>query len=540
MKPSVIISVVLLLVASTAHASLVVASKDSPGKHRADFVCDGIDDQVEIQKAIDSLPSTGGMVELLEGVFNFSDDVEITKSNVTIRGTGLPTVLTHNPTTLIKLTKDGERGAKTITVADTSQFHVGHLIGVTDEVLQKWPAPKYYYDSPPFIACDFYIVRDISRNTITLDRGLDISVSVGKNARVAPVWAMIRAYGKTNLELSDFQIDCNWDNVAWLIGVGKKSKYSHHPGPEIVRPKDYKCPFPQIVEKVHHPDEPISAIYMDSAHNSKFRNLYLHDIPMNGIFLIESNYILVQGNTIRDFGMKGYVDCYGDYTQVIGNVIENSVKEDGINVYAPGSAYAIVSNNIVRNCPRACIIANGGKGIVVTGNNVYGSGTNPTWGVGIALVTQDAVAVGNYVEGTTIGMVLEWATLVDDHPMTAVGNVIKDCVRGFHVSGANHVNLVGNSVAHTRGGGGVVSTHSDGSSRLIISNNQFLSSSAGDPAMWLSGDNHFIFGNKIRGFKTGVRLESTVEGSIIERNEFIDVPETIVDEGKGNIEVKNR
>ena len=55
----------ILLFPGAANAALVVAAKDSLKKEQADFVCDGIDDQVQVQEAIDSLPSTGGVVELL-------------------------------------------------------------------------------------------------------------------------------------------------------------------------------------------------------------------------------------------------------------------------------------------------------------------------------------------------------------------------------------------------------------------------------------------------------------------------------------------
>ncbi len=97
--------------APTAAETVVVASKDSLQKDRADFTCDGIDDHIEIQQAIDAIPSVGGMVTLLEGTFRFGDGVKITKDNVTIRGMGRSTVLQHQPTRWVELTKDaGLRG----------------------------------------------------------------------------------------------------------------------------------------------------------------------------------------------------------------------------------------------------------------------------------------------------------------------------------------------------------------------------------------------------------------------------------------------
>jgi hypothetical protein len=56
-------------------ATYVVAASDAPAhvKKQADYVCDGTDDQVEIQAAIDALPTGGGIVHLTTG--NYTLDV---------------------------------------------------------------------------------------------------------------------------------------------------------------------------------------------------------------------------------------------------------------------------------------------------------------------------------------------------------------------------------------------------------------------------------------------------------------------------------
>lgn len=67
-------------------ATFVIAASDSPAnvKARADYVCDGIDDEVEIKAAIDSLPLVypgaeppryGGTIYFAEGVFNISSPI---------------------------------------------------------------------------------------------------------------------------------------------------------------------------------------------------------------------------------------------------------------------------------------------------------------------------------------------------------------------------------------------------------------------------------------------------------------------------------
>jgi len=56
---------------------LVAAADASPAsKAKAAYVCDGTDDQVEIQNALDRLESSGGVVELSEGNFHCTSPVK--------------------------------------------------------------------------------------------------------------------------------------------------------------------------------------------------------------------------------------------------------------------------------------------------------------------------------------------------------------------------------------------------------------------------------------------------------------------------------
>lgn len=74
-------------------ATLTVAASNSSAKAKkqADYVCDGTNDEVEIQAAINALPATGGKVLLLEGLYTCKN-VEL-DSNTEICGTGFGTEL---------------------------------------------------------------------------------------------------------------------------------------------------------------------------------------------------------------------------------------------------------------------------------------------------------------------------------------------------------------------------------------------------------------------------------------------------------------
>jgi len=57
-------------------------------KARADFICDGTDDQIQIQQAIDSMTSIGGTIYLTEGEYYISDTITVDKP-VFLRGAGV-------------------------------------------------------------------------------------------------------------------------------------------------------------------------------------------------------------------------------------------------------------------------------------------------------------------------------------------------------------------------------------------------------------------------------------------------------------------
>jgi parallel beta-helix repeat protein len=72
---------------------VVAASTTSDaGKSQADFVCDGRDDQLEIQSAIVSLPHGGGRIQLLEGTFFIGGSI-ILGNDVTLAGLGAGTTM---------------------------------------------------------------------------------------------------------------------------------------------------------------------------------------------------------------------------------------------------------------------------------------------------------------------------------------------------------------------------------------------------------------------------------------------------------------
>lgn len=74
-------------------ATFVICANDSLNKTQCDYVCDGENDQVEINAAIDALPNGGGKILLLEGDY-VGSKIQIQQSNVVLCGMGKSSVYT--------------------------------------------------------------------------------------------------------------------------------------------------------------------------------------------------------------------------------------------------------------------------------------------------------------------------------------------------------------------------------------------------------------------------------------------------------------
>ena len=79
-----------------ASAGLVVAASDASlqSKQGADYICDGVADEVQINAAMASLPSGGGSVVLTEGTFNITAPITAMKDGIVIQGQGPTTLIT--------------------------------------------------------------------------------------------------------------------------------------------------------------------------------------------------------------------------------------------------------------------------------------------------------------------------------------------------------------------------------------------------------------------------------------------------------------
>lgn len=77
-------------------ATFIIAASNSEHATAADYVCDGIADDVQINAALNALPANGGRVVLLDGTFVLADSIVIPNDIVSLEGQGYSTFINGN------------------------------------------------------------------------------------------------------------------------------------------------------------------------------------------------------------------------------------------------------------------------------------------------------------------------------------------------------------------------------------------------------------------------------------------------------------
>ncbi len=74
-------------------ATLTVAANDSIQPGNADYQCDGVADEAQINTALNALPAVGGRIILLEGTYLLADSIVIPANNIILEGQGRATFI---------------------------------------------------------------------------------------------------------------------------------------------------------------------------------------------------------------------------------------------------------------------------------------------------------------------------------------------------------------------------------------------------------------------------------------------------------------
>ena len=199
-------------------ATFVVASSTSKNRDKADYLCDGTADDVQIQAAIDALPANGGKVLLLEGTYNITTGIVALKQNLTIEGQGSGTVInTAAGSEDVAVITFGDGGATTYANQRIANLKVTSANPKTSEagikfnkcfkcwlqnLIIEWQYRGVYFYNTTEVWFDFSDIRNSEENGIVIE-------SVGGNTY---------DWNFTNLILDNPDVSNNGIGLYWISG----------------------------------------------------------------------------------------------------------------------------------------------------------------------------------------------------------------------------------------------------------------------------------------------------------------------------------
>ncbi len=299
--------------------TIIVAASDSTSTDRAHYICDGTDDQVEINQAINALPpGIGGTVLLLEGTYYIATSgIDIATSNVALIGSGKGTVLKRawdaaSNDGVITVGDGGTTAIEGVTIANLSidgqkGTYTGIGIYFNQNISKSKIQDTWIHDCSGY---GIYLYGNPKKNTHNLIQGNDI-----------------RNTGGIYLNFSNN--NTIYKNNSVLNYAGVHLYYSEY----------------NIISGNNFSSSTSYGIYFesDADHNTVFENICSLS-SLQGIYIYGSDYNSFVGNEIYFSGEQGiYLDS-SDNNTVSGNVLENNLQE---SIYVRSSCYNTISNNIV-------------------------------------------------------------------------------------------------------------------------------------------------------------------------------------------------
>ena len=369
------------LIDTIGSLTLTVAANNASdaSKGRADYVCDGTADDVEIQAALDALPATGGVVQLSEGLFTTTSAIDFTdNSGSSLVGAGMEA-------TKIKLAN-----------------------GANCNIIYSNPTTEHYFNGVHYMTLDGNRANQTSGIGVFLDGGgggeendwrMDHTFVYSTKGRLFDTyhtWGMkvSRCYFEYSDETSIAAVFLRNTTE----GTFTDTRFSNAPN--------------------------TSMIYCLSKY-MKFIGCEIALAGQHGIWLGGRHYQSIIGCTIHNNNQGGgaYDNVFieDDYVRIIGNnigaVSDNGDARYGVNLTV-GTQNCIVEGNIITDYDTAGVLDAGANNIV-RGNNGW--------------ITENEGAAASIADGGTI------AHGCSDTPTVAVvsGSVAGEIITVSGIDGTN-------------------------------------------------------------------------------------------------------
>ena len=331
--------------AAIVPATLVVAASDSLDPSRADYICDGVADEVQINQAYSDLPAAGGKVVLLEG--NFSINAPITPlSNSVLKGNGLGnTILTLAASSnMINIIHKSNVAIKDLTV-DGSTY--------TTEVIAL--------DDSPYVLIERCEIKKLNATGQPLDSTLSDTKQPGLIVKDCII---------SNSSL--------WADLTCLLApmfINNKLSGGGEGG--------------SIYTKVEGAIF-IGNLYSGALHLADYsdgHHIVSNNFFNNGYVRLNTDYCEIVGNFIKNTGGYGIeMSATGEHN-VIAN---NTIFDAGGEAILLGGSRNLVEGNQIYDSDRG-ILMGGGKNII-KGNWLYYNHKG-----GILINSDDNIIIGNYL-----------------------------------------------------------------------------------------------------------------------------------------------
>ena len=427
-------------------ATFVIAASDSVHKERADYVCDGTDDDVQIQAAIDALPASGGKIVLLEGNFLIGDEIDLV-ANLHLMGSGWSTILKA---------KDSF-GGKSVLFGDAkASVHISDL------------------------AIDGNFANNARNADLDDQNGIRISNAGADHCTVENCYIFncpdngVRVSHSASypLLINNRVEGAHWHSLMFWMNVTYGRIINN-----FCDGSDLETVGVIAVERSGTKHTIVANnVVINAAKNS--------GASSSGIHVVQSSRVIIESNIVLDTG-SGVASSSGIYVQTTideptleGTIIANNIIETatwaGIKVWANSDDIIglIISGNRIRDATAAGIdfYASGGgiiSNVVIDSNDILNNGEIGIKLNNVSSTIENFLIVNNLIDTHTRGIRFAGAGI--SNKFRIEGNMVKDASGSFirDLVGSGHLiahNLCDNCVAFISGdltGAIIYRQHSD-------------------------------------------------------------------------------
>jgi parallel beta-helix repeat protein len=385
-------------------ATFVVAASNSmvQDKAMADYVCDGVNDHVEIQAALDALPASGGEVKLLDGTYNIEVAL-VLDSYQTLQGQGRSTILTTTTIDLDIITATGGAGTEKVGIVITDLCIDGNAGGVANDDGILWT----YVDNSKVLHCWILDNGEHGINLINCDNNIIIDNDLE---------------GSANGVLST-------TSTRNLIAINYIK--NHGVGISLASTSDSNDIIGNVIIATT-----VSAIKLNSCDSNTISANTVVSNTGKGIYLTLGSLAntIVGNNCFGNTGIAIQVEDSSNDNTITGNSCVNS-SLDGI--FVTGSLRNTINGNTVKGNGYGIEVTSSADYTSVTGN-ICANNTN----IGLSLSDVDHCTVSG---NTFIGNEQSGIYIYGDQN-TIVGNTCEENLHhGIECYGAKHSTIVGNT-----------------------------------------------------------------------------------------------